>query len=85
MTTTTLAPKPALDLTPADYFQKIALAYWQKLVREGVPKQEAQAIAAAIAKFDLFERRPSSLQQQRISQFSALICRAQLWRSELLM
>ncbi|MEO1095538.1 MAG: hypothetical protein AAFX01_11630 [Cyanobacteria bacterium J06638_28] len=75
----------ALDLTPADYFQKIALAYWQKLVREGVPKQEAQAIAAAIAKFDLFERRPSHPQQQIISQFSALICRAQLWRSELLM
>lgn len=83
--TTTLAPAPKLDLTPEDYFQKIAVAYWQKLVRAGVPKQEAQAIAAAIAKFDLFERHPSSLQQKLISQFSASICRVRLWRSELLM
>lgn len=69
----------------SDHFKQLGLTYWLKLVREGVPREEAHEIATAIAKFDLFERSPSTDQKQLISQFSALVCRAQLWRSHLLL
>lgn len=74
-----------LEIDTADAFKKLGTTYWQKLVREGVPKHEAHDIAAAIAKFDLFERLPSADQKRLISRFSSYVCRAQLWRSHLLM
>ena len=97
--TSTMAIAPSLDTPPtaaelpqhlaarmniASDFRIRGITYWQKLVREGVPKDEARKIASAIAKFELFEKPPSQDQRQLISQFSAFICRAQLWRSDLL-
>lgn len=84
MTTTTITPTPpAVDI--ANDFRSLGIVYWQKLIREGVPKEEASQIAKAIAKFELFAQIPSTEQKQLISQFSALLCRAQLWRSDLLL
>lgn len=82
MSTTALA---SLDIDMAEHFKKLGITYWLKLVREGVPREEARLIAAAIAKFDIFERSPSSEQKCLISQFSPSVCRAQLWRSHLLL
>ena len=75
----------SLKIDTVDHFKKLGVTYWQKLVREGVPRDEASEIAAAIAKFDLFKRSPSTEQKQLISQFSPFVCRAQLWRSHLLL
>lgn len=77
------APAPAIDI--ATDYRSLSIIYWQKLVREGVPKSEAQMIAKAIVKFELFAQRPSPDHKQLISRFSALLCRAQLWRSDLLL
>ncbi|MEB3269780.1 MAG: hypothetical protein VKJ09_14650 [Leptolyngbya sp.] len=68
-----------------DVVKSIGVAYCQILVKVGVPKPEAVKIAAAIAKFDIVNRQPSPEQRELIAQFSALICRAQLWRSHLLL
>jgi len=81
--TFTTAASPSTDI--ASDFKQLGVTYWQKLVREGVPKSEARIIAAAIAKYDLFARSPSSEQKNLISQFSRFVCRAQLWRSHLLL
>ncbi|MGD1904597.1 MAG: hypothetical protein ACFB0C_01230 [Leptolyngbyaceae cyanobacterium] len=64
--------------------KRIGLAYWQLLIKAGIPKTDARQIAAAIAKFDIVQRSPSGEQKQLISQFSPLICRAKLWRTDLL-
>lgn len=64
--------------------KRIGVAYWQLLVKAGIPKTDARQIAAAIAKFDIVQRPPSWEQKQLISQFSPLICRAKLWRTHLL-
>ncbi len=64
--------------------KRIGVAYWQLLIKVGIPKTDARKIAAAIAKFDLVQRPPSWEQKQLISQFSPLICRAKLWRTHLL-
>lgn len=88
--------KPALesqhqgcDSSPAEessYFpRQVRVFYWQKLVREGVPKPEAKVIATAIANFDISHKQPPSAQRRLIAQYSAGICRAQLWRSALLL
>ncbi|MEM1310767.1 MAG: hypothetical protein AAGF98_14965 [Cyanobacteria bacterium P01_H01_bin.153] len=77
------APAPIFDI--ANDYRSLSIIYWQKLVREGVPKKEAQALAKAIVKFELFAQSPSQEHKQLISRFSALLCRAQLWRSDLLL
>ncbi len=77
------AAAPAIDI--ANDYRSLSIIYWQKLVREGVPKSEAQTIAKAIVKYELFSQRPSPEHQHLISRFSALLCRAQLWRSDLLL
>ncbi|WP_272061117.1 hypothetical protein [Oscillatoria sp. CS-180] len=74
----------AFRMNIANDFKELGTTYWQKLVREGVPKNEARTIATAIAKLELFAKQPSSEQKQLISEFSRFICRAQLWRSDLL-
>lgn len=74
----------ALTMDVASNFKELGITYWQKLVREGVPRDEAKKIATAIAKLELFAKPPSLEQKQLISQFSRFVCRAQLWRSDLL-
>ncbi|NJN20762.1 MAG: hypothetical protein HC812_05680 [Leptolyngbya sp. RL_3_1] len=64
--------------------KRIGVAYWQLLVKAGIPTPDARKIAAAIAKFDVVQRPPSEEQKQLISEFSPLICRARLWRTHLL-
>lgn len=65
--------------------KRAGIHYWSKLVREGIPRDQARLIAAAIAKYDYAHRRPSAEQKHLITQYSALICRAQLWRGEMLL
>jgi len=77
------ASAPPIDI--ATDYRSLIIVYWQKLVREGVPRREAQILAKAIVKFELFAQRPSHEHKQLISRFSALLCRAQLWRSDLLL
>ena len=61
------------------------ILYLYKLVNEGIPFQDARVIAAAIAKYDAANRLPKPHQRELIMQYSPLICRAHLWRSELLL
>lgn len=78
-------PTPLDRQTKGDVVKNIGVAYCQLLVKVGVPKQDAVKIAAAIAKFDIVHRQPSPEQRALIAQFSASICRVQLWRSHLLL
>lgn len=78
--TPVLAPSMAL----ADDFRTLGITYWQKLVREGVPRDEARVLACAIAKFELLDKVPTPDQQQLILRFSRFLCRAQLWHIGLL-
>ncbi|HEY9887177.1 MAG TPA: hypothetical protein V6D02_02185 [Candidatus Obscuribacterales bacterium] len=81
----TYTPVMAPQMSLANDFRACCINNWQRLVREGVPRDEARKIAEAIARFELLEKAPSSEQKQLISQFSRFVCRAQLWHSELLL
>lgn len=58
--------------------------YWRKLVEAGVPIHAADVIAKAIAQYDAVRQAPSSDQQTLINEYCRFICRANLWRSQLL-
>ncbi|MBD2256477.1 hypothetical protein [Pseudanabaena sp. FACHB-2040] len=80
----------SVDTLPQDRQQrnceikKVGLHYWQQLYQAGIPKDDARKIAAAIAKFDVAQRPPAPDQAQLIECYSPLICRARLWRRDLL-
>lgn len=65
--------------------QELLPLYWQRLVEQGVPIKVARVIAEAIAHYDSTSRAPTSQQQQLIYHYCRFICRAQLWRSRLLL
>ncbi|MEM9214669.1 MAG: hypothetical protein AAGD25_10015 [Cyanobacteria bacterium P01_F01_bin.150] len=58
--------------------------YWRQLVEVGVPIDVADVIAKAIAQYDAVRQTPNSYQQHLISEYCRYICRANLWRSQLL-
>jgi len=64
--------------------REIKPTYWRKLIEAGVPIDAADAIAWAIARYNTARRQPPSSQQALIRQYCAFVCRAGLWRSQLL-
>ncbi|HHP7244963.1 MAG TPA: hypothetical protein ACFE0H_09795, partial [Elainellaceae cyanobacterium] len=59
--------------------------YWRRLIEAGIPLNDAKTIAKAIACYDT-ERNHLSLHQRKlIVQYLPLVCRADLWRPNLLM
>lgn len=65
--------------------KRLMLIYWKRLIGTGVPLVEARRIARAIAKFDTAQIPPSPYQQTLIQQYCPAVCRAALWRVEMLL
>jgi hypothetical protein len=65
--------------------REIVPVYWRKLIELGVPINEAHDIAEAIARYDAAKKRPNRKQKELINRYCATICRAELWRSKLLL
>jgi hypothetical protein len=64
--------------------REITPTYWRKLIEVGVPIETARMIAWAIARYDVGKKQPDTLQKKLISQYCRFICRAGLWRVNLL-
>ena len=64
--------------------RKLAAVYWRRLVRLGVPVDDAMYIAIAIAKFDVTNKQPRTKYRNLIGRYCSHICRAELWRPGLL-
>lgn len=74
--------KPKGHLT--NVIQQRGIQYWQCLCKAGIPRTEALKIAAAIAKYDTVGRPPSREQRSLIMRYSSQVCRANLWRRQLI-
>jgi hypothetical protein len=59
--------------------------YWRKLIELGVPINEAKTVAWIIARYDVAKRLPNSRQRQIIHYYCRFVCRAELWRVQLLL
>lgn len=64
--------------------REIMPIYWRRLIEVGVPINEAKVIAWAIVRYDVGKVLPNLQQQQILKQYCRFVCRAALWRSELL-
>lgn len=64
--------------------REITPTYWRKLIEAGVPIDAANIIAWAIARYDTAKRLPQTEQRSLINHYCPSICRAGLWRSQLL-
>jgi hypothetical protein len=64
--------------------REIMPIYWRRLIEMGVPIDEAKVIAWAIVRYDVGKILPNLQQQQILKQYCRFVCRAALWRSELL-
>lgn len=59
--------------------------YWRKLIEMGVPINEAKTVAWIIARYDIAKRLPTPKQRQILSHYCRFVCRAELWRVQLLL
>lgn len=71
-------------LVQRNRIRKIRPVYWRRLVEVGVPVQVADVIAKAIAQYDASRQQPNPVQQHLIREYCRFVCRAELWRSQLL-
>lgn len=79
----TPARKPALNQMPS--VREVTPVYWRQLIEVGVPIDVAQIIAWAIARYDIGRRLPEPQQLALIQHYCRYLCRANLWRSRLLL
>jgi hypothetical protein len=77
---TSLAPLPTSRKT----VREVTPVYWRKLIEVGVPIDAARVIAWAIARYDLGKRLPTTYQRGLIQRYCRFVCRAELWRINLL-
>ncbi|MGG6292894.1 hypothetical protein ACQ4M4_00605 [Leptolyngbya sp. AN02str] len=65
--------------------REVTPTYWRQLIEAGIPIDAANAIAWAIARYDAARRIPNAYQKALINRYCPLVCRAGLWRSQLLL
>lgn len=58
--------------------------YWRRLIEVGVSLEDARALAEAIARYDVLKTLPDAKQRHQLNRYCRYICRAELWRYELL-
>lgn len=59
--------------------------YWERLMLAEVPSQDAWEVAKVIARYDVDGRLPTAAQRNLIGRYCVAVCRAELWRRELLL
>ncbi len=58
--------------------------YWRRLIEVGVSMEDARTLAEIIARYDVLKQLPNEEQRRQLNQHCRYICRAELWRYELL-
>lgn len=59
--------------------------YWRRLIEVGMPINAARLVAEAIAWLDIAQKPLTRPQKKLIGQYCVLVCRAELWRSGMLL
>ena len=83
MTGTTVVNTPTKSKRKS--IREVVPIYWRRLIEVGIPINAAKTIAWAIARYDAAHKIPSHTQQLLISRYCPFICRARLWRQDLLL
>ncbi|GAB4374961.1 MAG: hypothetical protein Kow00121_20070 [Elainellaceae cyanobacterium] len=65
--------------------RKLIAVYWRKLIEVGIPIDDAHRVAEAIAWLDAAQKALTPAQKRLIRYYCVMICRAELWRSGMLL
>ncbi|MEM6253135.1 MAG: hypothetical protein AAF821_09450 [Cyanobacteria bacterium P01_D01_bin.156] len=65
--------------------KRIGMRHWQRLMRVGVPQQEAKALAVALVRYSYLHCQPSFKEKRLIGRYCQHLCAVGLWRLELLL
>jgi hypothetical protein len=84
ITSTVVAASARFSKPRKKSIREITPIYWRRLIEVGVPINAAQAIAWTIAKYDA-GKLPEANEQALLRQYCRFICRAELWRANLLL
>jgi hypothetical protein len=85
LTSLGVSPDQARSIAITLIAKRVMYVYWRRLRRVEVPPDQARRIARSIAKYDVMEQAPTPQQQRLIQRYCPAICRAGLWRVELLL
>lgn len=80
-----VSPEEAHSIATTLIAKRVMVVYWHRLTRVDVPTVEARRIARAIAKYDIMGIQPATYYQALIHRYCPAVCRAGLWRMELLL
>lgn len=65
--------------------KRIGARYWKRLMRVGVPQQEAKELAIAVLRYNHLDCRPSCEEKRLIGRYCQHLCAVGLWHLELLL
>ena len=65
--------------------KRIGARHWRRLMRVGVPQNDAKELAIAVVRYSHLDRRPSFKQKRLIGRYCRHLCAVGLWQLELLL
>lgn len=65
--------------------KRLGARYWHRLMRVGVPQQDAKELAIAVVRYSHLDCRPSSEEKRLIGRYCRHLCAVGLWHLELLL
>lgn len=65
--------------------KRLGIRYWQRLMRVGVPQQDAKELAIAVVRYSHLDCRPSFKEKRLIGRYCQHLCAVGLWHLELLL
>lgn len=78
-----VADRDAQEICEQLRIHTLSQHYCKRLVKAGLPQQDARWVALAIAQFDMKGVQPTSAQQGKLYQYALPLCRTNLWRSRM--
>lgn len=78
-------PLPTTKTSKRSKLKRIGVRHWRRLMRVGVPQQEAKELAIAVVRYSYLHCRPSFEEKRLIGRYCQHLCAVGLWHLELLL
>lgn len=80
-----LERQPLPQTSKRSKLKRLGARYWHRLMRVGVPQQDAKELAIAVVRYSHLDCRLSSEEKRLIGRYCRHLCAVGLWRLELLL
>lgn len=76
---------PVLKTSKRSTLKRVGVQHWQRLMRVGVPQEDAKELAIAVVRYKHLDCRPSFKEKRLIGRYCQHLCAVGLWHLELLL